>query len=74
MVVATPSFSLYALQARALGARVIEVPLRPPDAPAGTPFAFPVAELARAAREHAAGLVLLGFAFSFSYQAVRIVA
>lgn len=56
VVVATPSFSLYALQAKALGARVIEVPLREQ----GGPFAFDVARLARAARESAARLVLLG--------------
>ena len=53
VVVATPSFSLYALQAAALGARVIEVPLRH-----GDEFRFPVAELAAAAQ--GAKLVLLG--------------
>src|SRR3989442_8570152 len=43
VVVATPSFSLYALQAAALGARVIEVPLRASDGS----FGFPVDELIR---------------------------
>ena len=60
IVVATPSFSLYALQSHALGARVIEVPLRPGGAAPGVPFAFPVQQLARAARESSAKLVLLG--------------
>jgi len=54
VVVAAPSFSLYALQAKALGARVVEVPLR---APSGE-FRFPLDELARAAAD--AKLVLLG--------------
>src|SRR5205807_1652557 len=54
VVVAAPSFSLYALQAKALGARVVEVPLR---APSGE-FRFALEELARAARD--AKLVLLG--------------
>ena len=54
VVVAEPSFSLYALQARALGARVEAVPLR-----AGPgEFRFPVDELARAAQ--GAKIVLLG--------------
>jgi len=56
VVVAAPSFSLYALQAAALGARVIEVPLRDSDGS----FRFPVDELLRAAREASAKLVLLG--------------
>ncbi len=56
VVVAAPSFSLYALQAAALGARVIEVPLRA----GGGAFRFPVDELIRAAREASAKLVLLG--------------
>jgi histidinol dehydrogenase len=89
VVVATPSFSLYALQAEALGARVIEVPLRsgadqPPEAarrgaapqagwgPDGSaggegrgpvvdrPFDFPVEQLAKAARDSSAKLILLG--------------
>jgi histidinol-phosphate aminotransferase len=54
VVVAAPSFSLYALQAKALGAKVIEVRLR---APAGE-FRFPLGELASAARN--AKLVLIG--------------
>jgi histidinol-phosphate aminotransferase len=56
VVVAAPSFSLYALQAAALGARVIEVPLRD----RGGGFRFPIDELIRAARESSAKLVLLG--------------
>ena len=56
VVVAHPSFSLYALQAAALGARVIEVSLRAPDGS----FRFPVEELIRAANESRARLVLLG--------------
>ena len=53
VVVAQPSFSLYALQARALGAQVREVPLRQ-----GAVFRFDVAALAQAAR--GAKLVLIG--------------
>ena len=56
VVVAAPSFSLYALQATALGARVIEARLRAKDGA----FRFPVDELIRAARESDAKLVLLG--------------
>src|SRR5205807_457330 len=56
VVVAAPSFSLYALQAAALGARIIEVPLRAKDGA----FRFPVDELIRVARDVAAKLVLLG--------------
>lgn len=56
VVVAAPSFSLYALQASALGARVVEVPLRAPDGS----FRFPVDEVIRAARACSAKLVLLG--------------
>lgn len=55
VVVASPSFSLYALQASALGARVIDVPLRP----AGSgEFRFPVDELIAAAE--GAKIVLIG--------------
>jgi histidinol-phosphate aminotransferase len=54
VVVAAPSFSLYALQAKALGASVVELPLR---APSGE-FRFPLHDLIEAARE--AKLVLLG--------------
>jgi len=54
VVVAAPSFALYALQAKALGATVVEVRLRQPDGS----FRFPVDEVARAAR--GAKLVLLG--------------
>ncbi len=54
VVVASPSFALYGLQASALGARVIEVPLR---TGAGE-FAFPVPELIAAAQ--GAKLVLIG--------------
>ena len=56
VVVAAPSFSLYALQAAALGARIIEVPLRAKDGA----FRFPVDELVRTARESSAKLVMLG--------------
>ncbi len=56
VVVAAPSFSLYKLQAAALGARVIEVPLRASDGA----FRFPLDELIRTAREAPAKLVLLG--------------
>ncbi len=52
VAVAQPSFSLYALQARALGAEVREVPLRQ-----GAEFHFDVAALAQAAR--GAKLVLI---------------
>jgi histidinol-phosphate aminotransferase len=54
VVVAAPSFSLYALQAAALGARVIEVPLRA----ASGEFHFPLTGLIAAAQ--GAKLVLLG--------------
>ena len=53
VVVATPSFALYGLQARALGARVIEVPLR-----AAGGFRFPVRELIAASQ--GAKLLLIG--------------
>ena len=54
VVVAQPSFSLYALQARALGANVIELPLRRADGA----FAFDTQALCAAAKD--AKLVLLG--------------
>jgi histidinol-phosphate aminotransferase len=54
VVVASPSFSLYALQASALGARVVEVSLRAEDGK----FRFPVPELAEKAQD--AKLVLIG--------------
>ena len=53
VVVATPSFALYALQASALGARVVEVPLRATDG-----FHFPVRELIAASQ--GAKLLLIG--------------
>ncbi|HET9754238.1 MAG TPA: aminotransferase class I/II-fold pyridoxal phosphate-dependent enzyme, partial [Myxococcales bacterium] len=53
VVVVAPSFSLYALQAKALGARVVELPLRA----ASGEFRFPVPELVEAAQD--AQLVLL---------------
>jgi histidinol-phosphate aminotransferase len=56
VVVAHPSFSLYELQAKAMGAKVIEVSLRAPDGS----FRFPVDEIVRAANESGARLVLLG--------------
>jgi histidinol dehydrogenase len=60
VVVAAPSFSLYALQTKALGAQAVEVPLRDPGAPFGSPFTFPIGPLVHAARESSAKLVLLG--------------
>jgi histidinol-phosphate aminotransferase len=54
VVIGTPSFSLYKLQAQALGARVVEVRLRGADGS----FRFPIGELNRAAQN--AKLVLLG--------------
>jgi len=54
VVVAAPSFALYALQARALGASVVEVRLRQRDGS----FRFPIDEIAQAAQ--GAKLVLLG--------------
>jgi len=54
VVVVAPSFSLYALQAKALGAEVVELPLRTPSGA----FRFPLRELAAAAGN--AKLVLLG--------------
>ena len=56
VVIAQPSFSLYRLQAAALGARVVEVALRAGDGS----FRFDAGALATAAREHAAKLILLG--------------
>jgi len=56
VVVAAPSFSLYALQASALGARVVEVPLRATDGA----FRFSIDALIRAAAGSNAKLVLLG--------------
>lgn len=46
VVVASPSFSLYALQAKALGANLVEVPLR-----SGAGYRFPVDQLIEAARD-----------------------
>ena len=54
IVVASPSFSLYALQAAGLGARVVEVRLRAADGS----FRFPIDELLREAQ--GAKLILLG--------------
>jgi histidinol-phosphate aminotransferase len=54
VVVASPSFALYSLQAAALGARVVEVPLRGGSGE----FKFPVEALAESARD--AKLVLIG--------------
>jgi len=56
VVVAAPSFSLYSLQAAALGARVVEVALRGADGS----FHFPIDELLRVAQQSNAKLVLLG--------------
>jgi len=55
VVVAAPSFSLYSLQSAALGARVVEVPLR-----ADGSFRFRIDEIIRAARESTAKLILVG--------------
>jgi histidinol-phosphate aminotransferase len=55
VVVGQPSFSLYALQARALGANVVEVPLRAPRGPDDGVFRFPLEQLAQPAK-----LVLIG--------------
>jgi histidinol-phosphate aminotransferase len=54
VVVASPSFALYALQASALGARVVEVSLRAEDGG----FRFSIPELAARAQE--AKLILIG--------------
>jgi histidinol-phosphate aminotransferase len=54
VVVAAPSFSLYSLQAKALGARVVAVPLRT----GAGPFRFPLQELVRACQD--AKLLLVG--------------
>jgi len=54
IVVAAPSFALYALQARALGATVVEVRLRQADGS----FRFPIEEIAQASK--GAKLVLIG--------------
>jgi histidinol-phosphate aminotransferase len=54
VVVAEPSFSLYSLQAKALGARVVEVPLRGSSGE----FRFRLEELVGASRD--AKIVLLG--------------
>jgi histidinol-phosphate aminotransferase len=56
VVICEPSFSLYGLQARALGARVIEVPLRAADGA----FRFDVDQLIETAQAAKAKLVLLG--------------
>jgi histidinol-phosphate aminotransferase len=55
VVVAAPSFSLYSLQSAALGARVVEVPLRTDGS-----FRFRIDEILRAAHDSGAKLVLLG--------------
>ena len=55
VVVASPSFALYSLQASALGARVVDVPLRPSGS---GEFAFSVPELIEASQ--GAKLVLIG--------------
>ena len=46
VVVATPSFALYGLQAAAMGANVVEVPLR-----SGDSYRFPVGELVAKSRD-----------------------
>jgi histidinol-phosphate aminotransferase len=54
VIVCAPSFSLYSLQASALGARVVELPLRQRDGS----FRFPIDEMLRASRS--SKLVLIG--------------
>ena len=54
VAVAAPSFSLYALQARALGAKVVEIDLRAADGA----FRFPIDQIVQASEN--AKLVLLG--------------
>lgn len=56
IVLAAPSFSLYATQAHAAGAKVVEVPLREAQ---DRPFRFDVDAFVRAARENDARLTLL---------------
>lgn len=56
VVLAAPCFSLYATQAQAAGARVVEVPLR---AAQDTAFTFDTDAFIRAANEHAAKLVVI---------------
>ena len=56
VVLAAPSFSLYATQAKAAGARIVEVPLR---ARVDEPFRFDVDAFIRAANEHEAKLVVI---------------
>lgn len=57
IVLAAPSFSVYATQARVAGARLVEVPMRAgPDAP----FRFDVPALVREARISKAKLILVG--------------
>ena len=55
VLVAAPSFSLYSLQSAALGARVVEFPLRTDGS-----FRFRIDEILRAAHDSGAKLVLLG--------------
>ena len=57
IVLAAPSFSVYATQARVAGARIVEVPLR---AGSPDPFRFDVDALVRAANASRAKLILLG--------------
>lgn len=56
VVLAAPSFSLYTTQAKAAGARVVEVPLRARE---GEPFRFDVPRLIAAANESKAKLLLV---------------
>lgn len=56
VVLANPCFSLYATQAQAAGAKVVEVPLRQAE---DTPFAFDTDAFIRAANEHQAKLVVI---------------
>ena len=56
VVFAAPSFSLYATQARAAGACIVDVPLR---AGAGEPFRFDLERLVAAANDSQAKLILV---------------
>jgi histidinol-phosphate aminotransferase len=56
IVLASPSFSLYATQARAAGARIVDVPLRRAH---DQPFRFDVDALIRAANDSSARIVLI---------------
>jgi histidinol-phosphate aminotransferase len=58
LLVPQPTFSLYAHQARALGARVVEHELRPEGRGSGQPFRYDVERLCKEAHESRAKIVL----------------